>query len=263
VSTQDPDNWNLPIPTGLSPEELRETLRGVKEWFYPFRFQNGVETGCVSKEAALIHETRARMIFEALEGKIAGRGVLDLGCHQGWWSQQILLRGADRVWGYDCVKSRVDDARMVSSAYPPPSNDVWDSPDFFHNWVSRLQHVDPHDIVLCLGLLYHSVDPFGLLQSVRKLTQGLAIIETQVIPKPCPRFLIKWGSAKPRYGLAMALVDADPENSTGHFSMVPSLQALMRMIRRAGFGDTTLLQAPKGSHPQFMNEDRVIVVCRP
>jgi hypothetical protein len=121
------------------------------------------------------------------------------------------------------------------------------------------------DAVLVLGLVYHLEDPIGALRAARSHTGRLCIVETQVAPGLSGR--LDWGS--PRWTKAMegsfALVDESDElrgrnmeANTSSLSLVPSLDALLHVMRAVGFDRVEVLE-PVGDNDQLVNGKRVMV----
>jgi tRNA (mo5U34)-methyltransferase len=70
-----------------------------KTWFYPFRLPSGQVTATYDGGALdAIHATRLSMLQAALRAEfgdsIAERTVVDIACHQGWFSTQLAEMGA-------------------------------------------------------------------------------------------------------------------------------------------------------------------------
>jgi hypothetical protein len=46
-----------------------------------------------------------------------------------------------------------------------------------------LQEVGPHDFVWCSGVIYHSPNPYGLIEHLRRLTGRLIYLGTEIVPE--------------------------------------------------------------------------------
>src|SRR3954468_22853254 len=71
----------------------------AKTWFYPFRLPSGQVTTTYDGGALdAIHATRLSMLQAALRAEfgdsISDRTVVDIACHQGWFSTQLAQMGA-------------------------------------------------------------------------------------------------------------------------------------------------------------------------
>jgi SAM-dependent methyltransferase len=124
------------------------------------------------------------------------------------------------------------------------------------------------DVVLLFGVLYHLPDPVGALRSARELTRGVCLIETQVAPEA--EGVIEWGSVEfemPVRG-CLAIVDESGELARGNreasvseFSLVPSLEGLLFLLRAAGFARSKVLDPPPGAYEQHARGRRVMVAA--
>ena len=124
------------------------------------------------------------------------------------------------------------------------------------------------DLVLCLGLIYHLENPVGALRTARALTAdgGLCLVETQVAPGLSGA--IDYGHhtfVKPLMG-SFAIVDETdethgPETSTTGICLVPSLDALLWILRKVGFRHAQVLPVPAGGYEQLAHGKRVMVAA--
>lgn len=240
-----------------------------RPWFYPFRLASGAVTKTyVSAEVARIHDTRAAMLATALQahfgGAMSGLAAIDLACHEGWFAQQAAALGFD-VLGVDARADHIADATLVAEACAATG--------------LRFRQVDVHaidaaqegrfDLVLCLGLIYHLENPVGALRTARALTAdgGLCVIETQIAPGLSG--VIDYGHhtfVKPLMG-SFAIVDETdethgPETSTTGICLVPSLDALLWILRKVGFGSAEVLPVPADGYEQLVHGKRVMVAAR-
>jgi tRNA (mo5U34)-methyltransferase len=240
----------------------------ARKWFYPFRLSSGrVTESYLAPEVALIHQTRLQMLQAAVGAHFgqplpAGLTAVDLACHEGWFSQHAAAMGFRDVLGLDARADHVDDARLVAAACGASG--------------VRYAQCDVHavdaaalgqfDLVLCLGLLYHLENPVGALRVARALTRGLCLIETQVAPGLGG--WIDYGHhtfVKPVVG-SFAIVDETdethgPETSTTGICLVPSLEALLWILRKVGFARAEVLPVPGGGYEQLAQHKRVMVAA--
>mgnify|MGYP003404220295 FL=1 len=106
----------------------------------------------------------------------------------------------------------------------------------------------------------------GALRVARSLTRGVCLIETQVAPG-----LAGWidyghhSFVKPVMG-SFAIVDETdethgPETSTTGICLVPSLDALLWILRKVGFARAEVLPVPGGGYEQLAHHKRVMVAA--
>lgn len=112
-------------------------------------------------------------IITARRGGLAGVPVLDLACRTGQFTTALAKAGA-RAVGVEGRAENIAMARKTKGARFVQA-DVRD--------LSAQAH-GTHDVVLCLGILYHldAVDALGLLRAIRSVTSegGFAILDTHV-----------------------------------------------------------------------------------
>jgi tRNA (mo5U34)-methyltransferase len=250
------------IHTSLPAQYLQDKLDALGPWFYRFEFDDRVRTESFADENALgIHESRVECIFPFLDRYLAGRwhdvSCLDVACHEGWFTFQIAQRGARLARGIDIRPDRIERANFIKEA------GAFTNVSF---GVRDLFVLDPaqdgvYDLTLFLGIFYHLEDPVRGFRAVRALTRDVCIIEGQVA-RFNENITTAWGSKHEiRSGPACVVIEADPQHSpipTG-IALVPSLNALRKMIRAAGFQRLELVQPTISLHEQYVNFDRVVL----
>jgi len=252
----------MKIHTSMPAASLQAKLDAMGPWFYRFEFDNQAHTDSFADENALeIHASRVKCIFPFLDRYFEGCwheiSCLDIACHEGWFTFQIAQRGARLVKGIDIRPERIERAHFIKEA-GAFANTRFEVRDLFE--------LDPsedgvHDLTLFLGIFYHLEDPVRGFRAVRALTRNVCIIEGQVA-RSKENITTAWGNRREiRSGPGCAVIDADPQHSpvsTG-VSLVPSLEALQKIIRAAGFRRQELVQPDSSLHEQYVNFDRVIV----
>lgn len=250
------------IQTSLSAEYLRARSKELGPWFYQFEFDNAVQTAPVFDEGVLrIHESRAQSIFPFLDRYFGGRwqeiSCLDVACHEGWFALQVAQRGARLVRGIDIRPERIERANFVREA-GKFANTTFEVHDLFA--------LDParngiFDLTLFLGIFYHLEDPVRGFRAVRALTRELCVVEGQVA-RYNGNITTAWGNKDElRSGPPCVVVDADPQHARvgDAISLVPSLEALQKIVRAAGFRRTELISPTPSLHEQYVSFDRVIL----
>jgi len=243
---------------------LEEQVLG-KTWFYPFRLPSGHVTTTYDGGALdAIHATRLSMMRAALGtefgASLAGRTVIDIACHQGYFSTQLAAMGASDVLAVDARAEHVADASLIRDALQLKN--------------LRIEQADVHaltpdatgtfDIVLMLGLIYHLENPVGALRTAAALTQRICLVETQIVPGLTG--MVDYGSyrfVRPLKG-SFGIIDETeethgPEASTTGICLVPSLDALMWIMRKIGFSRVDLLPPPADAYEQLRYGKRVMV----
>jgi tRNA (mo5U34)-methyltransferase len=240
-----------------------------KTWFYPFRLPSGQVTTTYDGGALdAIHATRLAMLQTALRKEfgesIAQSTAIDIACHQGYFSTQLAQMGARDVLAVDARAEHVADANLIREA--------------LHLGNLRVQQADVHaltpeslgrfDIVLMLGLIYHLENPVGALRVAHALTRRICLVETQIVPGMTG--MVDYGSyrfVRPLKG-SFGIIDETeethgPEASTTGICLVPSLEALMWIMRKIGFRRVELLEPPADAYEQLRYGKRVMVAGYP
>jgi SAM-dependent methyltransferase len=242
----------------------------ARPWFYPFRLASGAVTQTyVSPEVAKIHDTRLQMLQAGVaahfgEPRRAGLRAVDLACHEGWFSQQVAALGFESVLGLDARAEHVADAQLAAEACAE-SRVTFRRADVHGLTVAD---TGTFDLVLCLGLIYHLENPVGALRVARALTRagGLCLVETQIAPGLSgPLDYGHHTFVKPMLG-SFAIVDETdethgPETSTTGICLVPSLDALLWILRKVGFASAHVLPVPADGYEQLRFGKRCMVAA--
>lgn len=241
----------------------------AKQWFYRFELPDGRVTP-VYHEGALdeVHSTRMAMLGSVLRqhcgADLAGRKVIDLACHQGWFAAQLAQRGAARVLGIDARAEHIADARLIGQALALDNVD-WRQADVHDLDTAAL---GTFDVVLTLGLIYHLENPIGALRQARALTApgGVCVIETQIVPGLSG--WVDYGSyrfVRPLKG-SFGIIDETeethgPEASTTGICLVPSIEALHWIARKIGFDRVERVEVPADGYEQLLYNKRAMLAC--
>ena len=238
-----------------------------KTWFYPFRLPSGHVTTTYDGGALdAIHATRLAMLKAALRAEygdsIADRAVIDIACHQGWFSTQLAEMGARDVLAVDACAEHVADATLIRDALGLKNMRVAQSD--VHALSAATQGT--FDIVLMLGLIYHLENPVGALRVARALTKRICLVETQIVPGMTG--VVDYGSfrfVRPLKG-SFGIIDETeethgPEASTTGICLVPSLEALFWIMRKVGFSRVEMLPPPEDAYEQLRYGKRVMVAA--
>lgn len=247
------------LPTQRSRKETQAQLDALEPWFYSYRFENGAATQAREHTQA-IHDTRARLIFPFLDDLLAGRWqstrCLDIGCHEGWFSAQLAVRGAGEVLATDIRPEHLERAAAVQRLAGLERVRI--------EGASLLdlaaRGLEPFDVTFFVGVLYHLPNPIEAIQAVRALTRGVAVIETQVA-RAAPPLHAAWGSGSHRSGPGMALLPSDASHvEPGEpLVLVPTLDALYALLHGAGFERIYLSVPDDTMEEQYRTYDRVVV----
>jgi tRNA (mo5U34)-methyltransferase len=253
------------LPSRYQREQVEREIGRYTDWFYEFEFTNGARTVVADAFVRATHEIRAALVFPRLEEAFGHRWpeveCLDMACHEGWFSLQVAVRNARRVYGIDVREEHVARAALMAELAG------LERARFEQRDLYGLSS-DPEegfDLTLFLGILYHLEDPVGALKVARAMTKELCVIETQVA-RPTPALTYMWGpDPNARTGPAIALGGVDERHVAegGAVVLVPTLDALFALLEGVGFSRVELAPPPAGAPEQYARLDRVVVFATP
>ena len=152
--------------------------------------------------------------------------VLDVGCGNGYYGWRILGQGASMVLGLEPYPLYNAQFAAISKLSPKLSNFVVPASD---------EVLEPalgyFDIVLSMGVLYHSRDPIGHLGKLRRALNpgGTVVLETLVVDGDIETMLLP----QERYA------------KMRNVWFIPSTLLLERMIQRIGFRHVEVVDITK------------------
>jgi O-methyltransferase len=161
---------------------------------------------------------------------LAGRRVVDLGCHDGRWSFAALKAGAVHVTGIEARAHLVRKAEQNFDHYGVPADSYRLVAGDAIETLRGLKAASV-DVVLCLGFFYHTLEHMRLLLEATRLGAEYVIVDTSISPAPEPivalafeavddtRNAVDYGEA----GTGKALIGA------------PSKSGLLAMLDYAGY----------------------------
>ncbi|WP_158085131.1 class I SAM-dependent methyltransferase [Niastella vici] len=247
--------------------QLEEKILGRK-WFYEFKLPGGKVTESYLPEYALpIHATRTQMMNEFLDtfgGQLKDLRCVDLACHEGYFSHQLIQKGVKEVTGIDARADHVEHANWIRQMYGHKNL------QFKVGDIQKLtpQEIGKFDFTLLFGILYHLENVVGALRFAHAITEKVCLIETQIVPNMTG--VIDWGSHRFNKEIigCMAIIDEtqelqsdNPEANTTPITIVPSLPGLLWLLKAVGFKRTTVLNPPPDAYEQLASYKRVIVAA--
>jgi tRNA (mo5U34)-methyltransferase len=183
----------------MSDPELQRRVDEHAFWWHSIDLGNGTVTPGHKSAQIMQEEVRALRLPD-----LHGKTVLDIGAWDGYFSFAAERLGASRVVALDYYTWATDPAvigpRASDAAFPPASSEPWDPVnlpgktgfDLAHSVLgSKVESVfgdlltldasvlGQFDIVLFLGVLYHSRFPSEMLERVASLTRETMILETE------------------------------------------------------------------------------------
>ncbi len=240
-----------------------------KKWFYPFVLPNG-QIVPSSHEHALdsIHVTRTKMLedtvhqhFHTLSEK--NLTAIDLACHQGWFSSQLLSMGFANALATDARENHVEDTKLILEALGQSAN-VKTLQSDIHSL--DVQDLGQFDLVLCFGLIYHLENPIGALRKAFSLCRNMCLIETQIAPGQTG--VVDYGSYRFVKNIEASFVVIDEthethgsEASTQGICLIPDLQGLIWILQKIGFARVEVLPVPANGYEQLRYGKRAMLAA--
>jgi tRNA (mo5U34)-methyltransferase len=239
-------------------------LTAVKDrtWFYQFDLPDGSITNTdIPPEVSRIHTSRRDHLANVINryvGDPAEMTALDFASHEGYYSVQ-LGRLFKRVHGLDVRHDSLDAARLITSALG--INNV----TYSHADLQKMEAEDQYrsDFVLVFGLMYHLENPIHTLRLAAELSNRHILIETQVFPFDISGKIEngQYSWQRPVQGVFSLSADNKDlrEGGSTDIALVPSLNALLYLMKAFGFKTIEVLKPLPDDYEQFRRGSRVIV----
>jgi SAM-dependent methyltransferase len=249
-------------------EDLRAELESGLRFMYPWTIDDQ-RVDLMDPELGSIHATRGSLIEAPVRAALARGGrVLDVGAHEGWFSQRALAWGADSVLAVDVRDVNVRRARLLRDYHEIPAERLEvRKGDVYELDPSELGEFD---VVLVLGLIYHLENPVGALRTAARLAGpgALVVVESQLTRAGPMR--VGWGlsgqfSDEPA-SWASRLEPADDQEHQplaafgGVISLVPNRLALAQAMEAAGLSQVAFLEPAAEHNEQYRLGDRAVAV---
>ena len=165
----------MDVQDAASREALQKEIDAI-HWYHEFDFGDGLRAVSVSQ--ADDHRRIWRFIESELDKiDFTGKSVLEIGCWDGFWSFYAERRGASRVLATDDVSQNWASGAGLRLAKKLLNSKVEINQSVSIYEASKLN--ETFDIIICLGVYYHLVDPFAGFAEVRHLMHegSVAIFE--------------------------------------------------------------------------------------
>jgi 2-polyprenyl-3-methyl-5-hydroxy-6-metoxy-1,4-benzoquinol methylase len=221
-------------------DEALKRISQAPHWHYQFDLL-GHRTPVYNPNLIVRQEWRKSYFFDPvvrlLGGSLTGKRVLDLGCNAGFWALQAIESGCDSVLGIDARPKHIAQANLVFEAkgvdrrrYEFQCANVLDvSP----------KDLGDFDLVLCVGLLYHTCKPMSLLEWAARVNTDVLVIDSNLSSHN--------GSVLEARHEPLE----DPRNACDYELVFwPSRRAVLDMVEQLGYGAVVL-------KPSFTNSTGV------
>jgi len=244
-----------------------DDLRRVRQrkWFYEFDLPDGSRTDSdLPAEVRHIHSSRIdklRHVIARYVDPAERSSALDLASHEGYFSVELSRHFAS-VRGLELRDDSIEAARLITRALDI-SNVVYEQADLTTlSFDERLKA----DFVLVYGLLYHLENPIQVIRLASALARTHILIETQVFPYDISGRLedgnYRWQrEVQGVFSLSADYADRREGGSTD-IALVPSLNALVFLLRHFGFGTIEVVPSDERDYEQFYRRSRVVLYAR-
>ncbi len=237
----------------------------AREWFYEFTLPSGAvtRTNFVGDQGN-IHPTRLRMMWQVVEpffgDRLAGVTALDIASHEGYFAYH-LARRCRSVLGLEVNPASIAAAKQIRDLYGLSNLEFMqvDLNDFTHSMIQ------PADLVLAFGIIYHLENPVGVLRRLRSLTRELLLIETQTTMLELSG-AIDWGAhwAQNQLDGVFGILAGSPgarDGGTSDIVLVPSREGLLWILRQLGFNRVEVIPPPTDAYQQLLMGRRIMVAA--
>ena len=209
-----------PHPLDLPPEVDADLLRRLtfdREWFHRIDLGHGITSPGID-------DSPAKLEYLRFPEDLTGREVLDVGAYDGFFSFEAERRGASRVVAADeycwSIPGGMADGRGFEIAH-------WALGSKVERRVIAVEDISPEtvgmfDVVLFLGVLYHSPDPLRYLRNVYSVCRDLLIMESHIDGQDYERPMMVFYPGDTLAG--------DPSNFWG-----PNQACVVAMLEEVGF----------------------------
>ena len=168
--------------TSIGSTGIERDVHSRRLWYHDIELDGGLRTRFPEDYAAnpvLRRVDRSNKLTLAwldthLARDFAGMTVLDPGCADGLFTFWAARRGARRVLGIERNRPNFDRADWLRDTLG------LDNVELRLGGVERELPSEEFDVVMCLGLLYHLINPLGTLHELRRRCTGRLLLTSAV-----------------------------------------------------------------------------------
>jgi tRNA (mo5U34)-methyltransferase len=144
------------------------------EWYHEFDFGNGLRAHSNAEDTE-----KHRRLWGFIQGRLdaidfRGKAVLDIGCWDGYWSFYAERRGAKSVLASDDPSQNWAGSRGLLLARKLLRSNIEVNLNLSVYELTSLGR--KFDIILCLGVHYHLLDPFYAFAQVRQCCHASSVV---------------------------------------------------------------------------------------
>ena len=173
----------------------------------------------VARQSTLLRHFEPLLL--TIQRELSVKSVVDLGCAVGSYTRSLKRMGFD-VTGVDVRSNNIEEARRRDG-------------EAIRYLVANVEElgtdIGKFDMAFCVGLLYHLENPFRAIRNIARITNIVALIESQALPMGKPLL----------YMVNEAPAD---DQSVNAITVRPSEEALVKMLYRSGFSQVYRMASP-------------------
>jgi tRNA (mo5U34)-methyltransferase len=233
-----------------------------RTWFYEFDLPDGTRTATnVPPDVLPIHTARRDKLVQVIRDRIERPqefSAIDLASHEGFYSIE-LARHFRTVRGYEIRERSIEAARLITSVLQVRNV------EYIAADLQRMQFEASMvaDFVLLYGLIYHMENPIHTIRLASQMTRKHILVESQVFPYDVAGRVEDghYSNMRPVEGVFGLTPDYSQlrEGGSTDLALVPSLNALLYLLRAFGFGEVSVLPSGPDDYEQFRRGARVVV----
>jgi len=144
------------------------------QWYHDIDFPNGLKARTKTPDAESHRKLWDWMRSELDRVDFARQTVFDIGCWDGYWSFYAEQRGASRVLAADDKTQNWSENSGLELAKELMASSVEIRTDISIYEAAKLG--ERFDIILCMGVYYHLVDPFYAFSQVRHCSRARSVV---------------------------------------------------------------------------------------
>lgn len=197
---------------------------------------------------------------------IGGQSVVDIGCGSGYFLLEAMRRGAATGLGMDARGLHVRQGRYLAEIYGCAGC------RFEERCIEDIVGAPPSgDVILFLDVLQYLLDPFSTLRALRRATGRILLLDTYVRGAPSGNMEALGDAAQCNRCIYVEFNDRVVHQKHGihGWVLVPTMAAILDMLRYAGFGLVARLRPPADwAHPRlplgrYCKGERCVLGCFP
>jgi hypothetical protein len=211
-----------------------------------------------------VHYTRLRHLINVIHRYVPDAASLtaaDFASHEGYFSIE-LAKHFSFVRGFEVRRESLEAAKLITDVLGL-RNLEYVTADL---QTMTFDEKFSSDFVLVYGLIYHMEDPIHVLRLASRLCRKHILVETQVFPYDLRGRIEDGGyeNQRPVEGVFALAPDypSGREGGSTSLALVPSLNALIFLLKHLGFQDVTVLQPVEPDYEQYRRGSRTIVYGR-